>query len=841
MLSPVEFTQCVRDNLKERGFSKKRADEIIGDYRARADAYTQQGHDLPTAASLAMRDTFETMADAARERAKRSAKMIGVQASNIQRIRQGIDAPVSKFLMDGKKGSRGTAIARAAVSLIEDDPRFNGLSYSANKESTRGQLYALFGDTLETVGKGVMGRQKGKAHLPNIVREVQGEATGDKAAKAVADAWLKVSDLSVDLFNAAGGSMKRLDRYLPQAQNAVKLVKAGRERWIEVHMERLDWNKTRWPDGSTIAVSDRQRVLENVFDTLTTDGANKIDATAFRGKGRALGNMVDDHRFLHYKDAQSWLDVHNEFGDGNVFETLTQHIEQMSHKIAAVETFGPNPDMTAMNLASIVRKEAGAIGAEELAHAEAVLKNKFEPMFETVMRENPMDPHSNFGNLVTGVSNILTSAQLGSASFLAIPGDFMQTAMVKRLNNMGMFDGVSTYIKALATDTKFQREIATQSGFVMDEVVMSTYAQSRFTGVATVGPAASRHVSEATMRLSLLSGHTRAARWSVQSEFMGMMQRARSQQFEDLPFRQVMERYGITREEWDALRNNVPEWSPRKDVKFMRPVDIQKTDLPNRHVLYRKFQGMIYDEARKMVPEATVEGATALKGTTRPDTLAGALLYSFSMYKNFPVSFMMIYGRLGMTSPTVKGRLSFYAGLGAGMTMVGALGTQLREMSKGRDPLPMDNLAFLGKAFLSGGALSIWGDFLFSGVNEYGRGPADLVGGPVVGFLGDTTDLLLGDVFQWANTVGSLSDKDFESKTGAKAVEYARRYTPGSSIWWARAALERQVFDRLQELADPKAYQKQRNKVRKRERDYGQGHWWAPGERTPARMPKLGE
>lgn len=840
MFNPVDFVTCVRDNLKDRGFGKKRIDEIVADYEARAKGYEARGRDASIASQFAMRDVFENMAEAALERARRSAKMIGVQAENVTRIRQGVDAPVSKFLMDGKKGSRGTAIARAAVSLIEDDPRFNGLSYSANKETTRGQLYAIFGDTLETVGKGFMGRQKGKAHLPNIVREIKGETTNDGAAKAVADAWLKVADLSVDLFTMAGGSMKRLDRYLPQSQNAVKMTKAGKAQWVRRHMDALDWNATRWPDGSPIPAADRQGVLETVFDTLTTDGASKIDATAFRGKGRAVGNMVDDHRFLHYKDAQAWLDVHEEFGEGNVFEVLTQHIEMMSHKIATVETFGPNPDMTAMNVASIVRKEAAEQGAEALAHAEAVLKNKFDPMFETVMRENPMDPHSTFGNLVTGASNILTSAQLGSASFLAIPGDFMQTVSVRRLNNMGAFDGVSTYIKSLATDQKFMREIATQSGFVMDEVVMSTYAQSRFTGVATVGPAASRHLSEATMRLSLLSGHTRAARWAAQAEFMGLMQRSREQTFDKLPFRQVMERYGIQADEWDALRGTVQAWTPRKGVEFMRPIDVLKTDMPNRQALYRKFQGMIYDEARKMVPEATVEGATALKNTTRPDTLAGALLYSFSMYKNFPISFMMIYGRLGMTSPSVKGRLGFYAGLGAGMTMVGALGTQLREMSKGRDPLPMDNAAFMGKAFLSGGALSIWGDFLFAGVNEYGRGPAELVGGPLVGFLGDTTDLVFGDVFQWAETVGSLSSEEFESTTAAKSVEWARRYTPGSSIWWARLALERNVFDRLQELADPKAYQKQRNKVRARKRDYGQGHWWAPGQDAPSRAPSLG-
>ena len=168
-----------------------------------------------------------------------------------------------------------------------------------------------------------------------------------------------------------------------------------------------------------------------------------------------------------------------------------------------------------------MRAEAAKHGAKELNDAEAVLKNKFDPMFETVNRMNAMDPHSVTGALVTGASNVLTSAMLGSASFLAIPGDFMQTAAVRALNNQGLFGGIGTYVKALATDMQAQKQIATQSGFIMDEIVMSTYAASRWTGMATVGPQLTRRLSEATMRLSLMSGHTRAARWAVQSEFMG--------------------------------------------------------------------------------------------------------------------------------------------------------------------------------------------------------------------------------------------------------------------------------------------------------------------------------
>lgn len=846
MFTPQSFITCITEGLQARGFGQKRIKEIVSGFDDRVQLHVQEGKDIASAGTLAIQETFENISRAATERAKRDAKTLAVQADNIRRVRQGVDATTSRFTLDGGKAGQGTAIARAAVSLLEDDPRFSGTSYNSVKDTTRGQLYALFGSSLEDFGRGAFGRQKGKAHLPNVVREIQGQGTGDAKAKAMADAWLQVSDIAVDLFNGAGGSMAKLSRYLPQSQNAVRLVKAGRDAWTQQHLNDIDWNKTRWPDGSLIPADQRQDVLDRVFDTLTTDGASKIDPTAFRGQGRAVGNQLDQHRFLHYKDADAWLRAHEAYGDGNVFEVMVRHVEDMSHQIALVQTFGPNPELTSMNINSIVRNAAAELGAEQLAQAEAVMNNKFGPIFETITRQNAMDPHSTYGALVTGTSNILTAAQLGSAAMLAIPGDFVQTAAVRALNGMGMFGGVDTYLKTLIADPftskASQREIATQAGFVMDEVVMSTYATSRWTGVATVGPQASRVVSDAVMRASLLSGHTRAARWAAQSEFMGLMHRSRSQAFEELPFREVMERYGITADEWNAMRENVEPWQPRQGANFMRPIDVlNKTDLSNRQDLYRKFQSMIYEESRRMVPESTIEGSVALRDTTRPDTLAGSLLYSFSMYKNFPISFAMIYGRLGLTQPTVKGRLGFYAALGASMTLVGAVGTQLREVSKGRDPLPMGNAAFLGKAFLSGGALSIWGDFLFAGVNEYGRGPAEIAAGPLVGALGDTTNLLLGDVFQFAGSVGSLSPEGFESTTAARSVEWAKRYVPGSSIWWARKALEEAVFNNLADLADPKAGQKRRRRVRSRQKEYGQGHWWAPGDALPERAPRFGD
>lgn len=842
MFNQVKFVECIREQLTERGFGKKKADELIERFNGLTSNYMQSGSAVD-AGFRAQAQLFSELEDAAAEKAKRSMSDLLKVADAVDRFER-FNQNTKIF---GKGVNEAAGPARIAISFIEDDPRAGAIAYTTERDTTKGRLWSVMGDILEKFDKGAFGKQRGEAHFPNVVREIFGEDTGDLAARELAVGWRKVQETSVDLFNNAGGSMKKLaDWNLPQSRSMAKVVKDGPDAFVRFHLEKLDWSRTVWPDGTPIAPAQREGFLREVYRTQSSGGVNKIDPNAVGGRGRAVGNAMEEHRLLHYDGPEAWMEAHQRYGEGGIFDVMIRHVDDMAHRIALVQTFGSNPSNMAETIKAMALKRAEELdnakpvakGRTRVAETEALLKNRFDPMFETITRANPMDPESGLGNAVVGASNILTSAQLGAASLLAIPGDFATVASVRALNGMGLFDGISTYFKTLATDKAFQRSIAVQSGFIHEEAVSAVYASQRFTGIATVGPALTKRVSDVVMRASLLSGHTSAARWTVQSEFMGLLSRSAGTAFDDLPFDMVAKRYGITAAEWDAFRTGVQPFRPRDGVDFLRPIDILKTELPNKDELYRKFQGMILEESRKMVPEGTVEGSVGLRDTTRPDTVPGALLYSFSMYKNFPLSMMMTYGRLAMTNPDRAGRLGFVAGLGAGMVLVGAMGTQMREVSKGRDPMPMDNLKFWGKAALSGGALSIWGDMLFSGINQFGRGPGEAAAGPVVGLVGDTAQLAFGDLFAIADAAGTLK-ADPESKTLSKAVEFAKRYTPGSSLWYARLALERQVFDRLSELADPKAYSNFQRRQRNQKRDQGNDYWWAPGDRAPSRGPEL--
>jgi hypothetical protein len=839
VFSSQSFIECLLQQAKDNRIPPSRVADMKGRYEGLRDALRQQGRGAE-AEAIAMAQVLEEEGIRKAGKARMAMKTLEVQADALERIAMGKDVKTSVLVGDGKMGGQGVGVARAAVSMITNDPRFGGLSYETIRDTTKNALYSIMDNVLETIGKGMLGVQKGTAHMPNVVKEIFGQNTGDIAAREMATAWKKTHDSAVDMFNAAGGAMRKLvDFHLPQGQNVSKLMKDGVDNYVKFHMDALAWDKMRWPNGNLIDAADREGILRKVYDTKISNGVNKIDETAFRGNGSAVGNALDEHRFLIYKDADSWMTQHEKYGDGSVFDVMTAHVELFAHKIAMVQQFGPNPEMFSKNVTAMVLKEANKLGPQARLDAEAVMKNKFNPLWENTSRQNPMDSESLFGNLVTGTSQVLTSAQLGSAAFLAMPGDFMTTLAVRALNGMKLFSGIDMYFKTLVSDRAFMNTIATQSGFVSDQVTSHVYATARFSGLGSVGPEATRRVSDTIMRASLLSGHTSAARWSTQAEFMGLLNRSLGSLYADLPFVDVMKRYGITKEDWNAFRENTATWSPRPDIQFARPIDILNTKLSNKDELYRKFQGMILEESKQMVPEATMEGSAFLRGTTRPDTVVGAILHSFAMYKNFPVSMQMIYGRLALSQEDKMTRVKFIAGLAAGMTMVGAVGTQMREISKGRDPMPMDNAKFWGKAMLAGGSMGIMGDFLFGHINQFGRSPAEQIGGPLVGLAADTTNLAFGDVFKWAETIGGLGDPDAKNNTASRAVQFAKRYTPGTSLWYARLVLERQVWDRFEELADPQIYQKRRKAAKQQEEKFGNSYFYAPGDRSPERAPDL--
>jgi hypothetical protein len=852
MFNQRNFVSCIELQLEERGFGAKRKAEILDRFAGLTSTFEAQGWGGQVAQSMAMSRVFEDLSALTRDRHKAALKALEVVADTRERVLQGLDIDQSRFasaiVMDGGFG-RGAALARGAIAMLMSDPRFSGTAVEELKFSYRGKYWSALTDTWDKFSKGAFGTQRGKDGLFDIVREIfePGTTKNSDAAEA-ASSYLKLSRVMVDDRNRVGGALNFLDRYLPQRQNASKVVNTPFAKWRDEMNGWLDWDRMTWPDGSLIQPKDRDQVLKDVYHTFRTDGGSKVEPGSFNGRGSAVGSQLEDHRFLHYKDADSWIAAHETYGNGNVFDVIALSIESMAHKTALVQQFGRNPQMWLENTKAIITQEAsklvnnGTHKYDQMAksQADAVIKNKLEPMFEAYTHANPVNPDSPLAAGVIATSNMLTAAKLGSVPLIAVLGDAHQTLATRWLNNLPLLDGMGTYFKGLTTGFKDAEKFAARSGYVFDNTVGATYTTERFSPVATHGPQISRRISDTMIRASGLTRHTDIARSTVQHEFMGLLRDSIETKWDDLPFTAMMERYGIDEGMWDAARKAITPWVPdpsNPHAEFFRPLDLLDTKLANKDDLYQRFFSMVNQESKYAVPGATLEAQVALKGTLRPDTLPGIIMHSFAMYKNFPITYVQMYGRMLLSEERTSSRIGFAAAMGVGGTLVGAMGVQLREISKGREPMPMDRWQFWGKAMLSGGGMGIWGDFLFNGVNEMGQGPANVIGGPLAGLAKDMSDMAFGDPFKWVQAHDK--ETEWEAKFPSKAVAFMKANTPGTSLWWARLALEREIWDALDELADPHVHRKQKAKERKQLKTYGNEYYSPPGSGITGQGPLL--
>lgn len=173
--------------------------------------------------------------------------------------------------------------------------------------------------------------------------------------------------------------------------------------------------------------------------------------------------------------------------------------------------------------------------------------------------------------------------------------------------------------------------------------------------------------------------------------------------------------------------------------------------------------------------------------------------------------------------------------------MLGALGEQLSQISKGRDPLNMDGTTEKGRAFwlkalTRGGGLGIFGDFLFSDVNRFGGGILNTLAGPVFGTQVPSATRL---------SIGNLQELVKEGKMrnpGRELTRFVQLMTPGRSLWYGSLAMERLIFDEMQKMIDPNAAQAFRRIEQRARRERGQSYFSPPGRGLPPkRGPRLKE
>ena len=802
----MALRDCINRAVAGGEMDRDRAERILREYdSAFGEFQRSMGH---TQAEI---EAARAVQGKARAEAAEKRRVMQLQAAASQRQVQRLQR---------HRNIRGNLDPAQYLQDVVSNRRGAGGSTLAGKyEAVRRSFRRDMTDAVRAFRANLIGMRRNPEMLRKVVREVFGEDTGDAAARAIALSWAGVAEKARLRFNAAGGHMgKRSDWGLPQAHDTAKVRKVSYEEWRDFIMPRLDLEAMGrdFNNGRAFTNETLEVLMKDAFEAIRTDGYSRRSPAARYGS--AVYNRRADHRFFKFKSADDWMGYSERFGGGrDAFRVMIGHLDNMAMDIAMMEELGPNSFHTFRYLADAAQHLASR-SAEPDALDRARRKLKVaDDMMDLFTGRSNMPQNAKVARGASALRNYLSSAHLGSALFSNVT-DFNNQRIAAGFVGMSKL-GFMRQLARLATSRNMRAQ-ANEAGLVFENAVNIGNAVARYELEELHIESAAR-LADFTIRASGLGWLTEVQRQSFGLEFMSQAAKWRAGSWADLPGRtqRMFKSYGIGENDWPVIqRTRVHETAG--GLHLLRSQEIEEAGDAG---LADRYMEAITSLTEFAVPTADMFGRALVVGRTQPGSISGELLRFGLQFKSFPVTMLVTqFGRI--MAEAYQGRLgsalNYAAGLLVGNTILGALGLQMKEMSKGRDPRDMTSVKFWLAALAQGGGAGIFGDFFFSDVNRFGGGLAETLAGPGVGFVDDMLRFTVGNARELA-----LGD---ETHAGRELVGLLRRYTPGGSLWYLRLAYEREVLDQIQRMIDPEAARSFRRRIQSA-REYDTQYFAPPG------------
>jgi hypothetical protein len=708
--------------------------------------------------------------------------------------------------LEGKGSGKNIDFLQKTINHQAQGMFFEGME--GMKATAMNTLKSLFRDDFEMGNK--------------IVKSLFGETEGiHPQIKKMADSWKQTAEYLRQRFNEAGGDIKkRADWNLPQKHQRARVAKATREEWVDFTIDKIKHEGFTDEAGNQLNRAKIKEILGEIYESIRTDGLNKMGKDDYgKAHGVKLANRHQESRVLDFKSADDWLEYQASFGDKDVYGTMIEHIQNMSHEIAMLEMMGTNPKANFRYLLDMVKQEGAGEGKNTMY---------LEGLWRTVSGESETSASPRMADANSSFRNWLVASQLGSAMLSAV-SDPVFSAMARSFNGLERKHGLRTMLKLAADDQK----LAARMGLGLE--IWQNTLNNRYSEVS--GSNMTRKLSDFTMRASYLSTFTDAGRKTFGMEFMANLADIRGLSMDNLAkgkskqergLYQAMKRYDITPDEWDKIRNS--EVVDHKGVQYLSADNLQKLEGMTRKEkddLTAKLLNMVLTETDYAVPSPDARTRVISTGLgQKAGTYSGEAMRYLTQYKSFPITVMMqqfyrTFHQKGAVNNAVYGAQTLVM-----TTMAGYAAMQLKEMAKGKEPIQTMDASVVFAAAMQGGGLGILGDFFLSNQNRFGNGLLASMMGAGAGFVEDAHRLTQG------NAMAAITDG--ESRFARDMVDFVGRYTPASSLWYTRVAFERIVLDQLELLADETATRKSwRRTARKAKKEKNQGYWWKHGEMAP--------
>lgn len=685
--------------------------------------------------------------------------------------------------------------------------------------------------------KGGLGIFTDQELVHKIVRERFGDNTGDPLAKKISDKMGDVFEAMRDRFNRNGGDIGKLDNWgLPQTHNLEKIAKAGKEAWVSKAESLIDTRQYVHENGDYYSQQEIRSLLEYTYDTLSSDGANKIEVGR-QATGAGTSKVTNRHgesRVLHFKDADAWLEYQSEFGGMQFVDLVEAHVNGLSKDIAMVENLGSNPKTALKILMDAAANKDWEKGIEDNKTKSS--RKRAQVMFDEFSGGN--SPQSQvLANLGLAYRSMNVASMLGGTTIASI-ADQATIAKTASVHDVSYRKAFGELIGQLNPANKADRELAHSLGLATDEMLGSIARWSDDGLTATYGKSEklariSSGVATQVMRVSFLNALTSASKVGFTKLLMekyGRLSRSKAWNDLDVQDRELLSNTGLDERAWQVFQLAEPVVD-RKGNQLMSARSIY--EIPDEKLaafgdpkqvkdqVASQLQAHLLDEQGMAVIEAGLRERTWMQVGAK-GTITGEVTKGLMQFKSFSASFLMRQGSRTMAQEGLKGKAAYGIPLAVTMTLLGGLVVQLRELLNGNDPQtiydssdPKKASSFFLRSLVAGGGLPVLGDILVAGTDTSGRDANSFVSGP----LGSDFSSLLG------LTVGNLTqyNEGKDTNFGNEAFKFVKGKIPAQNLWYTKAAINRMFFDEIQDTIAPGYREKA---LRKAERQQDRERFW---------------
>lgn len=638
------------------------------------------------------------------------------------------------------------------------------------------------------------------------------DVTVSDPARRIAEALTKGYNLSHQNLVQAGSTRNYIDGYMKRVYDEGKVSSVTFEEFKRDIVPHIDYERTfRYQADDQPYVDE---VLKEMYDNIRRGVHNVgpiagIDSKYLEIKSvGTLDKRLSKSRTIHFKTGEGEFEFMNKYGKGNALSNFVKAVEQDARAAATISRLGPNPRQT---YETIKQNVANNLDPDQVQKFRNSL-NMMDDLYQNTTQGFSVGS-SQLAKNGAAARSLGSMGALGGATLTAFPMDLGSSIInYQNITGKGLFESTYKVMKSVGQNLskKNRKKLYERMGIYTDNVLGSHW--DRFSSEEREIGKISK-LQDIFFKVNLLELETDVLKTANYDLFSAEMGDYVGLGYESLPisYKNTLESYGISNADWDIIRTATETVAGQTRVT---PYAIEQLDIDAKlkNDLSLKLSGMLNSEAEfTSVPTATIRETSRFRGRFDPDSYMGQLVYMASQFmpiasRGGKVAIQFANGSTDAAKQTFRESLTskpFLKRMAQAMLTMGTFGAiseMSKSLAKNQEP-NFEDPEFYVRSLVKGGAMGIYGDFLFAEYNEHYRSLSGDILGPTIGVGED-----LATIF-----AGMIRGED----KSAKAFKTLWNNAPGTDLFYLKGVLDYYIHDEIVDTLSPGYKRRKRNILRR--------------------------